>query len=165
MSGLITKNTLVKRTEDNIEKTLKPGVRESYMKIIVAGMKYAMSKGPEGLLGSLKDSQDPVTDIVKGAVGIVGLLRRAAKGTMPVDALIPATMVLILHGLDLAEQMGLLKVTAAEIDQATQLFAETIMPLLGISKEKFASMTEEVHGVMNDPNQMSKLQMPKQGVQ
>lgn len=166
MAGLITSNTLLKQAEGQIEQRLKGGVRESYMKIVVAGMKYALKDGPKSILAQLKDSQDPITDVVKGAIGIVGLLRRAAKGSMPIDALIPAAMVLVLQGLDQAEKFGLLKVGKPEIDQATQLFVETLLPQLGLTPEKLAQMNGRVQKLMADPEQMAKLRVsdtPQQG--
>jgi len=161
MKGLITSNTLIKQAEEKIEQGLKEGVREPYMKIVVAGMKVMLKGGPDGLLAKLKGSQDPISDCVKGALGLVEMLRRSAKGAMPADAMIPATMTLALQGLDFAEKLGLLKVGKAELDQATQLFVETVLPHMGITPQKMQQMTDQVHGVMQDPEKMSQLQRPQ----
>jgi len=156
--GLIAQNSIIKQVEASIEQRLKDGVREPYLKIVTAGMKYAMKDGPKGLLAQLKDSQDPITDAVKGVIGIVGLLRRSAKGAMPVDAMIPASMVLILHALDFLDRVGVVKIGKAEIDEATQLFMETIMPILGITPENMQHIAGKVNDVMQDPDQMRQLQ-------
>ena len=124
MTGLLIQNTLLKQAEDRVA----PAQRDNYLKIVVAGMKYAMDKGPEGLLASLKDSKDPLADSVKGAIAIVGVLRGNAKGTMPLEAMIPATMSLMFHALDFAEKMKLLTVTETELDKAAHMFMDTIMP-------------------------------------
>lgn len=155
--GLIVQNTLVKQVIAQIEQRLKAGVREPYQKIVVAGSKYAMSGGTGSILASLKDSQNVVDDCVKGAIGLVGSLRRAAKGVMPTDAMIPAGMTLALEALDFAERIGKLKVDRSVIDQATQLYVETLMPKLGITPAKLAQVTAQVHGVMSDPDKMAKL--------
>ena len=157
MSLINTKNTLVRQVEQQIEQRLPAGVREPYEKIVISGMKFAL-KGESNVLEQLEQSKDPLTDIVKGVIGIVGALRRAAKGAMPVDALVPAAMVLVLHGLDYAERAGLLKVDKAVIDQATQLFIETITPLLGLPPEKLVQLTGQASGIMQDPDKMRKLQ-------
>lgn len=165
MKGLILQNSLIRQAEAQVEQRLKEGVREPYQKIVVAGMKYAMKGGPESLLAKLKDSQDPITDAVKGAIGVVGLLRRAAKGAMPVDALVPAAMTLALQALDFLEKAGVMKIGKAELDQATQLFVETIMPLLGVTPDKMQQITGKVTDIMQDPEKMRQLQMPQQGAQ
>lgn len=159
MSIINAKNSLVKQVETQIEQRLKAGVREPFEKIVIAGMKYALKGAGGNLMDQLDDSKDPLTDIVKGAIGIVGALRRAAKGAMPVDALVPAAMVLVLHGLDYAERAGLLKVDKATIDQATQLFIETITPLLGLPPEKLTQLVGQAHATMADQDKMAKLQM------
>lgn len=157
MKGILAQNTLIKQVETQIEQRLRAGVRESYMKIVVAGMKYAMNGGDKSILAQLKDSENVVEDAVKGAIGLVGVLRRAAKGVMPVDALIPAAMTLMLEALDYAERAGLITVDKAMIDQATQLFVETLLPKLGLTPQKLGEMTQRVHGIMSDPDRMAKL--------
>ena len=157
MNGLIMQNTLLKQVEAEVEKKVRPIHREAYMKIVVSGMKFAMDKGPQGILASLKQSKDPLTDCVKGAISIVGLLRRAAKGKMPIGAVIPAAMTLMLQALDFADKMGLLKVRAAEIDKATKLFVETLLPLMNVPPEQVAQMTEQVHTIMRDPDKMQQI--------
>lgn len=157
MKGILAQNTLIKQVEQQIEQRLKAGVRESYMKIVIAGMKYALNKGDQSLFAQLHDSKDPVNDCVKGAIGLVGILRRAAKGAMPADAMIPAAMTLMLEALDYAERAGLLKVDAAVVDQATQLLLNTLLPLLGITPQKLGQLTGQVHGAMQDPDKMAKI--------
>lgn len=162
--GLITQNSIIRQTEAEIEKRLPPEARENYTKIVAAGMKYAMAKGANGLMAALRDSKDPITDIVQGAIGIVGVLRRSAKGVMPVPAMVAAGMALVLQGLEFAERMGLLKVTKTEIDQATQMYVEEIMGRLGITPEKIGSLASQVQGIANDPQKMAAIQkdLPQQ---
>lgn len=161
MKGLIAQNTLVLQIEKQIESRLKEGVRDPFMRIVVSGMKVAMKGGPDSILAKLKGSQDPVNDIVKGAIGVLGLLRRAAKGTMPIDAMIPAGMVLVLQALDFAERAGMLKIDKATIDQATHAYMETLLPMLGITPEKMAQYAGQVNKLTQDPEKMSQLQRPQ----
>jgi len=158
MNGLVAENSLIKQAEQKIEQGLKSGVHDPYMKIVISGMKVLLKDGPDGLMAQIKTSQDPLSDIVKGVIGLIGTLRRAAKGNMPTDAMVAAGMTLVLQGLDFADRTGVLKVGAAEIDQATQMYIETLLPLLGISQEKLARMTEQVHGVTQDPDKMQMIQ-------
>jgi hypothetical protein len=169
MKGLIAQNSLVKQVEAQIEQRLRAGVRESYMKIVIAGMKFALNGGEKSILAQLKGSENVVEDVVKGAIGLVGVLRRSAKGAMPVDAMIPAAMTLMLEALDYAERAGMLQIDKAVIDEATQLFIETLLPRLGMTPQKLGEMTSRVHQVMQDPEKMAKLhgigQQPQPGAQ
>lgn len=150
-------NALIKQAEMQIEKQLPPNVKEDYMKIVVSGMRVAMNNGANSILASLKQSKDPVTDVVKGAIAIVGLMRKESKGEMPMNALVPAAMTLVLHGLDAAERLGSLKVGKEELDRATELFADTFLPLVGVTKDRLGKLTEKVHGAINDPAQLAQL--------
>lgn len=163
MQGLLMENTLLKRVEVEIERNMPENVREDYMKIVVSGMRYAMNKGPDSILATLKNSKDPLGDAVKGAINIVGLLRRASKGTMPLNAMIPAAMTLLLQALDFADKTSILKVGQAEVDKATQMFMETILPLLKVTPERMRAMLDQVHSTMRDPTKMASYMGHKNG--
>lgn len=156
MTGLLIQNTLLKQAEDRVEKTVPPAQRDNYLKIVVEGMKYALNKGPEGVLASLKGSKDPLSDSVHGAIGIVGALRKNAKGTMPLEAMVPAAMALMFHALDFAEKMKLLTVTETELDKAAHLFLDTILPLLQVPKAKLEESFRQVHDIMRDPDKVAQ---------
>src|SRR3990167_3125094 len=158
MAGILMENSLLKQAEAQIERQLKPEVRQNYMKIVVAGLKLAMNKGGACLLASLKESDVTVSDIVQGAIGIVGLLRKESKGVMPVNAMVPAAFALVLQGLDLADKMGVLEVTKPVLDEATRDFGEGITKALGLTPEKMKSMATQVQGVMADPAKMKQLE-------
>lgn len=157
MKGILAHNTLIKQVQAQIEQRLKTGVRESYQKIVISGMKFILDKGPDGILAQLGKSQNVIDDAVKGAIGVVGILRRAAKGVMPADAMVPAAMTLMLEALDYAERVGLLTVDTNVIDQATHLFIETISPRMGVTPQKLGQLTSQVHGIMQDPDKMARI--------
>src|SRR5579872_6868469 len=97
MSGMINaapdeamSSPILEAAEQKIEAGIDPAVKPNYQKIVVAGMAAALARGPDGLLASLRKSPDPVRDAAKGAVALVLILRRDAKGIMPLKAMIPA---------------------------------------------------------------------------
>ena len=67
MSAMLTNNVL-EAAEQKIESNLVPNNRANYMKIVVAGMKIGLAKGPDSMLAKLHNSKDPVNDCAKGAV-------------------------------------------------------------------------------------------------
>ena len=158
-------NALISQAEKKVESEVPADMKDAYSRIVVAGMTLAMNGGPKSLLASLKQSKNPMNDVVKGAIGILGIARKQSSGQMPVRAMIPAGMTLVLHGLDFAEKVGVMKVGKEEIAQAAQLYADTILPLMGATKQKLAALGKNVHGAMQDPAkmQMIKAQLMKQG--
>ncbi len=98
-------------------------------------------------------------DAAKGAVALVLILRREAKGVMPLQAMIPAAMTLMLHALDLVNRAGLAKVGAQELDRATTIFANTIFHSAGITAPMLAHATQRVNEITQDPAQLQKLQL------
>ena len=157
MKGLIARNSLIKQVIAQIEQRLRAGVREPYQKIVVAGEKYAANGDDKSLLAQLKDSEDVVKDCVEGAIGLVGVLRRAAKGAMPGDAMALAAFTLTLEALDFAERIGKIQIDKAVIDEVTQRFVDTLLPRLGLTPQKLGEMASRVQGVMADPDRMAKL--------
>lgn len=151
-------NPLLRQIEDRIEAQLAPDNRENYMKILVAGMKLGLKDGPNGILAGLKDAQDPVATAARGAVNIVGLLSRSARGKMPEKAMVPAAMSLMLHALDFLEKTGKMKVDEAVLEKATKMFADDIMRLFGINNQKLSNMASMSHMVGMNPQALQQIQ-------
>lgn len=163
--GLLFQSSLLQQAEAKVEASVPASQKANYLKIVVAGMKLALNKGPNGLVGALKNSKDPMGDIVNGAIGIVGILRRESKNTMPLPVMVPAIMTLVLHGLDIAQKFGLLQIGPAELGQATQQAMETIMQKVGLTPQKVQQLAAQSHGVMQDPQAMNKLSAGMQPAQ
>ena len=163
MSGLLIENTLLRQTEAAIERKVPPNARDSYLKIVVAGMKYGLAKGKDGALASIKDSKDPVADAVVGAINVVGILRQNAKGTMPIEAMVPAAMTLLLHTLDFAEKTNLVTVTPDVLDRATHMFMDKIMRLMKMTPEEVSDKLSKVHDILRDPDMMAKYKGQQNG--
>jgi hypothetical protein len=125
---------LIAAAEKQVEVQLTPDTRESYLKIVVAGMKAGLENGPNSILAGLQKSKDPVADCAKGAIGLVLILKHQAKGIMPVKAMIPAAMTLMLKGLAFADRTGIVKVGADELARATHIFAHDFLAKFGITR-------------------------------
>src|SRR4051812_14503031 len=119
-------NNILKAAEQKLESQLTPQVRQNYDKIVVAALKVALDKGPNGILASLRDSKDPIKDCVLGTINVVGLLRMQSRGTMPINAAVPACMSLIIHALDFADKSGIMKVGQEELAHAGKMFGNMI---------------------------------------
>lgn len=163
MSGLLMTNSVCQQAEQKIEAGVPPKQRANWLKIVTSGMKVALQSGGHGLMSQLHDSQDPIGDVVKGAIGIVGILRRQSQGTMPVEAMIPATMTLILQGLNYVEKSGIQQITADDVDKATHMFVEDIMPRLGVTHQKVEQMLSQTNAMAENPAKRAQLEAMQKG--
>lgn len=150
-------NNILKAAEQHLESQLTPAARANYDKIVVAGMKVALNKGPDGILAALKNSQDPIKDCVTGAINLVGLLSMQSRGTMPVQAAVPACMTLIIHALDFADKSGLMKVGPEELAKAGRMFGQMITQKFGLSTQMIQTAANNLHKITQDPGNMDKL--------
>lgn len=150
-------NPLLQQAEDKVESQLVPETRENYMKIVVAGMHAAIDKGPDGILASLRESKDPISDAAKGAVSLCLVLRKEAHGIMPLKAMVPAAMTLMLKALDFADRAGIVKVGDRELVRATHIFTDEIFARSGITRQGLANAAGKVHSLTQDPAAMAKI--------
>ena len=142
-----------------IEEQLAPENHDNYMKIVVAGMRVALDKGPNGIAGSLLKSKDPVADSAKGAIGLVLGMRSEAKGAMPIQAMIPAAMSLMLKALDICDRAGIIKVTNVEVDKATKVFTDMMMQMFKITPQMLRHATGKVNQLAEDPAALQKMRL------
>ena len=168
MSGMINTsgalgNPLLQQAEQKVESQLTPENRGNYEKIVVAGLHAALAGGPTGILASLKKSTDPVSDAAKGAVALVIILRKQARGIMPLKAAVPAAMTLMLKALDFADRAKIVKVGQPELVRATHIFTDDIFAKFGITKQGLANAAQRVHAITQDPDAMAKINL-KAGV-
>lgn len=153
------RDPVLQQAEEKIEAQLDPALQESYMKIVVAGMHVAVDKGENGILAAIRLSKDPLMDAAKGAIGLVLLMRKQAKGIMPIKAMIPAAMTLMLKALDFANASGVIKVGAPELDTATRNFANQMIKAIGLTPAQIKTALGKVHAISNDPAAVEKMKL------
>lgn len=153
------KNQLLAQAEQTIEKGVPPDQQEAYQRILIAGMKVLFSQQTHGaLVQGLEQSQDPIGDVGKGAVGLIMTLFKESKGTMPAKAMIPAGMALLLNALDYVDSTGIAKIGKPELDHATEVFINTLMPKVGLTPDRMQGLMGQIQGVMADPEKMKQMQ-------
>ena len=152
--SILLDNKILAAVEKGVEAGLAPETRENYFKIVNAGMRAGLDKGPEGLLAQLRNSKDPITDCAKGAVNLVLMMRREARGVMPVQAMIPAALTLMLQALDFADKARIVKVGKEEVDKATRFFTNYVFQSFNVTPEMMQKAGSRVRDVTRDPSQM-----------
>lgn len=149
--SLLLSNNILQAAEKKLESQLTPANRADYMKVVVAGMKLALLKGPDGILASIKNSKDPVNDCAIGAINLCLLMKKQSRGTMPVKAMVPGAMTLMLHALDYVDKSGIAKVGSDQLVQATHTFTNHVFKMLHITNNMIQSAASKLHQVTQDP--------------
>lgn len=155
--GLMSSNTLLKAAEDKIESNLLPENRVNYQKLVVAGLKVALAKGPQGYMAQLKNSKDPLSDAATGAVNLVFILNKQARGTAPIQAMVPAAMTLMLHALDFIDRTGMMTIGKEELATASKKFADVVFRNMNLTPQMLAKAHESVVKVSKDPAHMEAM--------
>lgn len=155
--SILLKNKILQAAEDKVENQLTPQNRENYLKVVNSGMQAALAKGPNGILASLKDSKDPLTDCAKGAINLCFMLRKQSRDTMPIKCMVPAAMTLMLKALDTAQAMGMIKIGNDELVQATHIFTNYLFHALKITQPMLETAATKIHAMTQDPAQMEKI--------
>lgn len=170
MSGLINaaapsggssqiSNPLLQSAENALEAKLTPENRDDYNKVVVAGLHIALANGVNGFMAKLAHSADPIGDAAKGAVALTLIMRKDAKGVMPMQAGIPAAYTLMLHALDFIDRTGVVPIAEPELVRATTQFSNQLFHKLGITPQMLTSATQRVHQITQDPDAMSKINL------
>lgn len=151
-------NSVLEQAQQKIESQLDPKIMEDYRKVVVSGMRVALDKGPNSIMASLQKSKNPLSDCAIGAINLVLLLRKQSRNTMPMKALVPGAMTLMLQALDFADRTGLLKVGNGELVQATHIFTSHIFKMLNITGPMLQTAAQKIRQITSDPASVEKMQ-------
>lgn len=149
--SLLLSNNILKAAEKKLESQLTPENHADYLKIVVGGLKLGLQNGPTGILASIQKSKDPINDCAIGAINLCGLMRKQSRGTMPVKAMVPAAMTLMLHALDYVDKSGIAKVGQNELVQATHTFTNHIFKMLNITPNMIHTAAGKIHQIVQNP--------------
>lgn len=157
-------NEMIIKAEAAIDAKVSPKDKAAYDRIVLAGMKVMFSKETHGqLVQGLKESPEPLKTAVEGIIGILGILFKESRNTMPVGPMILAGQSLLMEGLDFMEQGGMIEVTPDVLAEATQIYIETLLPKIGMSPEKMQAIMAQTQGVMSDPEKMAQFEQSQGG--
>lgn len=151
-------NPLLQNIENGIEASLTDANHDDYDKIVTAGMHLALADGGK-MMVQLEKAPDPIAGAAKGAVGLMLIMRKDAKGIMSMKAAVPAAMTLLLKALDFVDRSKIAPVGNPEIERATHIFTDFLFARMGITKQGLANLAQKVHGLTQDPAAVHTLQM------
>jgi hypothetical protein len=150
------KNPTIRQALANIEKSVQ--ARAAYNKIVKAGTAAIYDKAMfQKLTADIQKSGDPVKTVSEGMIGILGLLYQKSNKTMPIPPMVLAGMALLLDALDFMEQSGLVKIDKAELNRATTMYVNSLLPKFGLTPDKLGAALGPLQGAIQDPNKLAQM--------
>lgn len=140
--GLVTKveNPLLKQMITELEAKMNPQQKADYMPIVVAGMKILFDDSTHSMVkDKIKNSKSLVKDGAAGAVMLIGVIAKEAKGKMKVEMAVPAAITLLCYIYDFIEDSTGGRIDQGSLAKAVQTVAVETLKLFGIDQKKFAN--------------------------
>lgn len=136
-------NPLLQQTSDAILKKADPRLVPVIKKLVDAGKQVMYSPKTRGMMmKQLGDGKDPEA-IGAGIAKLIGILYSESKKTAPIQALVPAGVLLMCEGLDFLEQAGAVKVTPDFLSQCTMAMGSNVAQLFGATPEKLQGLVDQ----------------------
>ena len=136
-------NPLLQQTHDAILKKADPRLVPVINKLVDAGKQVMYSpKSRDMMMKQLGDGKDPEA-IGAGIAKLIGILYSESKKTAPIQALVPAGVLLMCEGLDFLEQAGAVEVTNDFLSQCTMAMGSNVAQLFGATPDKLQGMMDK----------------------
>lgn len=136
-----TSNPMLEQAEQGIQSKVPSNLQEPLSRVVHAGLTIMYSPQlAQQRNDHMAVSKDPAQDAGQGAARLISNLYQQSNKTMPVEVIVPASMIFAFEYLDLVAKAGKVQITPDLIAQATQAVADAVLPLLGVTKDKLAGM-------------------------
>lgn len=156
-------NPLLVKTEEAVRAKVPPAQMKAFEKIVAAGVKVMFAESMHKLiLQQFQSADNPADAAGEGTAKLMGILISQSKGTMPMEAGLPASDVILLEVLDMLEELGKLKVDKDTLAEAAQSKASALMQLFGITPQKLDEMMAKAKPQEQQQAQPEPAQQPQQ---
>lgn len=139
-----------KLLQDTVQATLqkaKPQYVSAINKVVAAGKKVMYSPQSRDMaMGELKQAGSDPEALGAAVAKLIGILMAHAKGTIPAEVFVPASIILLCEGLQFMEDAGALKVTADLLAKATQATGSAVLQLIGVTPDKMHEILAKKQG-------------------
>lgn len=147
-----TTNPLLQKTEAATASKVPEKFRNTFDRVVAAGLRVMYSEQTHDMtLSQMSEQNEPAVNVGEGVAKLMAILFREGKGTIPMQAFIPASVVLLCEGLDFAERSKYLHVDANTLAAATKELMNSLMQILGITPEKIQSAKAQAGQASQQP--------------
>jgi hypothetical protein len=133
--------------------------KDAYDRIVEAGLTAMFDKRTHDML---MEGMDEAPDVAawagKGVAGLLGMLAKQSRGTMPFEEMLLAGVTLLMHGLDFLVQMGKLEATPDTVATAMKAYSMTILAAGGVDEKMLGQMIDKSQQAMADPARARAIQ-------
>jgi hypothetical protein len=134
------KNPMLQQAAQAVEAKVPPDLKNTYQRIILAGEKFMYSPKTHEMMMKQMSGPNPAEAAGEGIAKLFAILMKESKGTLRMEAAIPAMTVLLCDGLDFLEQAGRIKVDEQLLAAATEEMGSDILQMLGMTPDKLQQM-------------------------
>lgn len=108
-------------------------------RMVLAGLKVMFSKQSHHMMMEVMNGPDPAAyKLSQGVCGLLGLLMRESKNSLPPNLLVPAGMILMAHAAEFLRKSGE-EVSDKDIGDGIQMMTNTLLHSAGLSGDKVAA--------------------------
>lgn len=145
------------KMSDSIDKIIEQGqmppkAKQFYTNTVTAGLKIMFDPSTHANMELIKNPDSrkhPVETISQGIAGLMWLMYKQSKNTMPIAIMIIAGTSVMADAIDFAERGLGIKFDNSMIARTTQLLSENLFTKMGVSREMLKGAVEkgrqEVH--------------------
>jgi len=164
--GINISNPQLQQLEQATLAKVSPKIMNSVKRIEIAGHKIMYSPDTQNLVKSqLQSSSDPSVVAGQGVAKMLAIIMHHAKGTLNMQAAIPACQILLCEVLDFMEQIHMVQVTPDLIAQSVQEMYASVMKILKISPQQVQAVMSKGQQQMPQGALQAGAQPPAGGVQ
>lgn len=139
-------NPILTKTKQAIEQKADPRLKPVVSKLVAAGMKVMYSEETRQMsIDALKGARD-AESIGAAVAKLAGILFNQSKQTAPMQALVPAAMLLLVEGLAFLEDSGAVEVTPELVADSTLAMTSALLQLLGATPEQIQGYMQKSQG-------------------
>lgn len=132
---------LLTQVKQGIEAKIPPNLQEDTQKMVVAGMKIMFdAQTHQMMMKQINQSGDITDNVAKGIGALMSIIFRSSKGAPPIDAAVPASILLMVEALDYLAQTGKIQITPDIVAQCTKTLMAYMMQKLGLTPEKIRQL-------------------------
>lgn len=149
-------NPLFQKVISGVEQQVKD--KDPYERIVVAGLKAMFDKRTHNMLiEGLDEAPNVAVWAGKGMAGLLGVLSKQSRGTMPFQPMLQAGVTLLMHGLDFLSELGKIEATPQVVSEAIKAYAMAILGAVGVTEEQLMQMGEQANSAIADPKNADML--------
>jgi hypothetical protein len=165
MTMLDIKNPTLTQIAAKTASMVDPRLRPVFERGVMAGLKVMHSSETHRMMiQQLTRPGNPAENAGEAAAKLVGLLIRDSRGSLPMEAMVPAGQVLLCYGLDFMEQAGQITADNKTIAAAFKAYASALLQLFNISPGGMQQAIQQGLAARQQPQQPQQVPQAQAGV-